>query len=243
MYRSLSSGAAESTYVLTIDYRGFGYSTGSPTEQGVITDAVSTIGWAMEEAKVPPKRIVLAGQSLGTAVLSAAAEHFITQKPKIEFAGLILIAGFTDLPTLLLTYKIGGFFPVLGILRPYPALQKWFANLIVDTWKSAERLGTIVRNSDRLRLTFISAVNDDDIPYKHSDALFYAAANATDDIGHTIGQIDEMRSTVVTGDGGWVHIWGTGISWIGGKDVIIRQDLLKHGGSYPWHYSDCLLTV
>lgn len=44
-------------HVLAIDYRGFGRSTGSPTEKGVILDAVTTVNWAVNVAGVPPERI------------------------------------------------------------------------------------------------------------------------------------------------------------------------------------------
>ena len=49
-YRMISSGASDTIYVLAFDYRGFGNSTGSPTEEGLIIDAVSVIQLAIEAA-------------------------------------------------------------------------------------------------------------------------------------------------------------------------------------------------
>jgi pimeloyl-ACP methyl ester carboxylesterase len=60
--RSLVS--VPNTYVFTIDYRGFGHSTGSPDEAGVIMDGVTLVEWIMREAKVPSERVVIMGQSL-----------------------------------------------------------------------------------------------------------------------------------------------------------------------------------
>lgn len=40
-YRALSDGSTSNLHILTIDYRGFGFSTGSPTENGLITDGVA----------------------------------------------------------------------------------------------------------------------------------------------------------------------------------------------------------
>jgi abhydrolase domain-containing protein 12 len=97
--------------VLAIDYRGFGKSSGVPTESGLIHDGVTAVEWAINVAKVPPSRIVILGQSLGTAVSSGVAEHFAQQG--VEFAGVILVAGFSNLPTLLSQYSAAGFIPVL----------------------------------------------------------------------------------------------------------------------------------
>ena len=48
-YRAIASGANDKTHVIAVDYRGFGYSTGSPTEQGLITDGVTVVEWAMNQ--------------------------------------------------------------------------------------------------------------------------------------------------------------------------------------------------
>ncbi|KAG7293940.1 hypothetical protein NEMBOFW57_004001 [Staphylotrichum longicolle] len=98
-YHSLTS--LHSRYhLLTLDYRGFGLSTGSPTEPGLIRDAEAAVHWAVRTAGVPPSRIVLLGHSLGTAVAAAAAEAF-TLRQGWDFAGVVLVAGFSSLPDML----------------------------------------------------------------------------------------------------------------------------------------------
>ena len=96
-YRALAAGAPDRIHVLAFDYRGFGHSSGTPTEQGLITDGIAVVQWAIEVAKVPPERIVLVGQSLGTAVATAVAEHFSLHLAT-EFAGLILCRQFLGSP-------------------------------------------------------------------------------------------------------------------------------------------------
>ncbi|KAI9783574.1 MAG: hypothetical protein M1816_001325 [Peltula sp. TS41687] len=223
-YRALSSGSTDKIHVLTVDYRGFGYSSGSPTEQGIITDAMATVNWALHVAKIPPERIVLLGQSLGTAIATAVAEHFSTLSPQPEFAGLILIAAFSDIPKLMLTYNLGGFIPILSPLYSYPILQKWFSTYITETWNTTQRLGSYVRNSAKVHLTLIHAKNDFDIPWKHSDHLFYVAANATSEEGLTYQQVESVKKTIDLGEAGWISTWNAG----GNK--LIRQELLRHGG-------------
>lgn len=74
-------------HVLSVDYRGYGKSTGSPSEAGLIQDGIATVDWAMSVAGVASERIVVVGQSLGTAVTSGVVEHFAARD--VEFAGVI----------------------------------------------------------------------------------------------------------------------------------------------------------
>ncbi|KAL0262597.1 hypothetical protein SLS55_001565 [Diplodia seriata] len=73
-YRALTS--QPNTHLLTVDYRGFGRSTGTPTEAGLIADGVALVTYALSTLHMPSSRIVIVGQSLGTAVASAVGLHF-----------------------------------------------------------------------------------------------------------------------------------------------------------------------
>lgn len=53
--------AKPNTHILTIDYRGFGHSSGSPTEAGLIVDGVALVDWVLNVAGIPPERIVILG--------------------------------------------------------------------------------------------------------------------------------------------------------------------------------------
>jgi hypothetical protein len=53
--------------VAFLSYRGYGGSTGSPTEQGLIADALAVYDWLAANA-VPAERIMLVGESLGSGV-------------------------------------------------------------------------------------------------------------------------------------------------------------------------------
>ncbi len=78
---------ADGTGLVALSYRGYGGSTGRPSEQGLIRDAQAAYDFAA--ARYPPGRIVLWGESLGTAVAVAlAATH--------EVGGMILEAPFTS---------------------------------------------------------------------------------------------------------------------------------------------------
>ncbi|KAI9791548.1 MAG: hypothetical protein M1833_001504 [Piccolia ochrophora] len=223
-YKALSAGSTAKIHVLAVDYRGFGYSTGSPTEQGVITDAVATVDWALQVAKIPPERIVILGQSLGTAVTAAVAEHFISATPRVEFAGLILVAGFMNIASLLESYAMFGFVPVLSPLVPIPGLTSWITSHVVDTWDTARRIAKVVRESEHLHLSLVHAYNDYDIPWEHSDLLFRLAANATSEEGLTREQVDSAKNTLDLGRAGWINTWNAD-----GKKHI-REHIFPAGG-------------
>ena len=57
--------------LVALSYRGYGGSTGSPSEAGMIADA--EVAYAFAAARVPAERIVVFGESLGTGVAVALA--------------------------------------------------------------------------------------------------------------------------------------------------------------------------
>ena len=177
---------------------------------------------------MPPERIVIIGQSLGTAVATAVAEHFVLEDA-VEFRWLILCAAFSDVPTLMSTYTVGGLIPILSPLRPYPFLNEFFAKRIQETWFTSKRLANLVRKSRSVNVHLIHATNDYDIPWTHSNVLFHMAANATSMEGFTPKQIDAVKMHVDFGKSGWTNTWKT-VQEDGGRKII-RQDIVKHGGN------------
>jgi len=172
IYRSLTN-LSPKVHIIAIDYRGFGYSTGSPYEAGVIADGITIVNYVLSLG-IPPSRILLLGQSLGTAITSGVALHFAdraaslrllpqTDNPAlndlfmnvpavvghsrtqpIDFAAVILVASFPSLPKVLLSYRISGFIPVLSPLRIYPKLQQWLLTFIQEDWPTSLRIAALV---------------------------------------------------------------------------------------------------
>lgn len=177
----------------------------------------------MDIAHIPPERIVLVGQSLGTAVAAAVAEHLV-RVSQIQLAGLVLVAPFSDLPALLLTYSIGGLIPILSPLRPYPAVQKLFLRLLKETWQTSFRIANLVRQSHTVNLHLIHSKNDFEIPWKHSESLFHTAANATSPSGMSLKQIDGVKFRQDLGEGGLIESWNAG-----GTKRISKQ-VVRYGG-------------
>jgi fermentation-respiration switch protein FrsA (DUF1100 family) len=75
---------ADGSGVVALSYRGYGGSSGAPTEAGLVNDALAA--YAFTRARYPAERIVLWGESLGSGVAVALAAqepvgHLILQSP------------------------------------------------------------------------------------------------------------------------------------------------------------------
>lgn len=227
-YRALSAGQPNKIHVLTFDYGGFGRSRGTPSERGLCQDAIAVVDWATEVAGIPPSRILIFSQSLGTAVSLAVSEHFALQSPPKVFAGTILVAPFVDVAMLVATYRIAGSIPLLSPLARFPLLFKYLGTFIQDKWLSKDRIAQYIRtneaNEEKYQLTLIHAEDDYDIPSHHTEVLFWHAVNATEPRGVTYDEFKEVKqnSKRDLGAAGSVVEWRT-------ENGIIREEILKTG--------------
>ena len=109
---------ADGTGLLALSYRGYGGSTGWPSEAGLLRDA--EVAYAYAAARYPPERLVPYGESLGSGVAVAlAAEH--------KVAKIILEAPFTS------AVEIGA--------AAYPFLPVRL--LMHDRFRSDQRIGKV----------------------------------------------------------------------------------------------------
>lgn len=104
--------------LLAIDWRGFGGSSGTPTEQGLHIDALSAYEWLAQ--KVDVKNIVIFGESLGT---SPATKLASTHKTK----ALILDSPFVSL--LQMAQMQYGWLPVEKLLHDTYRTDLWIAEV------------------------------------------------------------------------------------------------------------------
>jgi fermentation-respiration switch protein FrsA (DUF1100 family) len=76
---------------MIFDYRGYGRSSGEPSEAGILADARAARAWLAKRAGVNEREIVLMGESLGGGVMVDLAAHDGAR-------GLVLENTFTSLP-------------------------------------------------------------------------------------------------------------------------------------------------
>ena len=132
---------------LIIDYRGYGASSGSPSEQGTYRDAEAAWRYLITERKLQPRDIVLFGESLGGGVATWLAAKY---PPR----ALVLASTFTSVPDL--------------AAQVYPWLPvRLLARMRYD---NRDRIAKIA-----VPVLIAHSRNDDIIPYAHGEALFAAA--------------------------------------------------------------------
>jgi fermentation-respiration switch protein FrsA (DUF1100 family) len=97
--------AARGIGLLAISYRGYAGSTGSPSEEGLLTDGLAAFDWLSARTK---GQIVLLGQSLGSGV----AVNTATQRP---VAGVILVSAYLSVLSLAQTHY--PFLPIAPLIK------------------------------------------------------------------------------------------------------------------------------
>ncbi|KAL8269737.1 hypothetical protein Esti_006336 [Eimeria stiedai] len=141
--------------ILIISYRGYGYSEGSPTEEGVYTDAEAALDFILENSTVNNKEIFAFGRSIGGAVAIECA-----RRRGKELKGIIVENTFTSLLDML--------YVVFPFLTPLRLLIRFVQRMYM-------------KNDDKVRsltlpFLFISGRQDELVPPWHMDRLFNACA-------------------------------------------------------------------
>jgi len=133
--------------VLIFDYRGYGRSSGKPSEAGLHRDAETAWAYLTRARGIAPENIVLFGESLGGAL----AAHLAARQPP---GALVLTSVFTSVPDLAADL--------------YPWLPgRWLARLRYDTRTALARTDCPV--------LVAHSPDDEIIPYRHGQELFATA--------------------------------------------------------------------
>ena len=132
--------------VLLFDYRGYGRSSGRPSEQGTYRDARAALACLLDQPGVDPARVLYLGESIGGAV----ALDLALERPP---AGLVLLSAFTSVRD-------------LGRLH-YPFVP---AALIADAYPTLRRIHEL-----HAPLLVLHGDRDDIVPLSQGSAVFEAA--------------------------------------------------------------------
>ena len=143
--------------VMAVEYRGYGNSSGKPSEEGLQMDADAALSWLLTECdKVDRSKIFLFGRSLGGAVATwLASKH----ADRGLFKGLILENTFSSIGELALKL-----FPLLKLFRfLLPVLLK-------NKWDSEVEMRKV-----KAPVLFVAGMKDAMIPNAHMRALYDAS--------------------------------------------------------------------
>jgi fermentation-respiration switch protein FrsA (DUF1100 family) len=133
--------------VLIFDYRGYGLSSGTTTEQGTYRDVDAAWSYLVTNRGIKPESIVLFGRSLGAAVISDLAA-------RTQPAAVILESAFTSVPDM--------------AARIYPWLPvRWLASYRYD---NAGKIRNITAP-----VLVIHSRDDEIIPFEQGKRLYTMA--------------------------------------------------------------------
>ncbi len=131
-------------HLLIFDYRGYGESTGRPSEAGTYRDAQAVWRYLVEERGFAPGEIILFGRSLGAAIAARLARD---ARP----AALILESPFTSLPDIAAHHF--WYLPVRSLVR--------FRYSTVDAVEAVEAPTLVIHSAD-----------DEVVPIEHGRKVF-----------------------------------------------------------------------
>ncbi len=137
--------------VLVFDYRGYGQSTGSPSEEGTYRDARAARRGLLAQEGVEESRILYLGESLGAAVVLPLA---LEAPPR----GLVLQSAFTSVRDIARVHY--PFLPRAAVPDAYPSLRR-------------------IRQLES-PLLVLHGESDEIVPVDHGRALFEAAPEPKD---------------------------------------------------------------
>src|SRR5262245_5863696 len=132
---------------LIVDYRGYGKSTGTPSEAGTYQDAQAAWNYLRDVRRAQPRDLVIVGESLGGAVASWLAA-------RVGPGALVLLSTFTSATSL-------------------GAEVYWFLPVRLLSRFGYDNLGNLQRI--RSPVFVAHSAQDDIIPYAHGQRLFEAA--------------------------------------------------------------------
>jgi uncharacterized protein len=145
----LVSLAAQGFCVLAIDYRGYGWSDGSPSEAGLYLDAAAAYNFLVQQKHVDPGTLFFYGESLGTAVaIELALDH--------PSGGLILESPFTS-------------FEEIGKAH-YFFIPGFVYHFMSNDWNSLDRIRRL-----KIPKFIVHGDRDQVVPFSQGQRLFEAA--------------------------------------------------------------------
>jgi fermentation-respiration switch protein FrsA (DUF1100 family) len=132
---------------LIVDYRGYGKSTGKPTEIGTKIDILAGLQWLIGQKGLRPEQIILFGRSLGGSIAATIAKD-------VNPAGLVIESCFTSFD------DIGSHY--------YPWLPvRLFSRYNYNTLEEVKQV--------KCPVLVIHSPDDEIVPYKFGQQIFAAA--------------------------------------------------------------------
>ena len=153
--------------VFDFDYRGYGNSSGSPSEQGLYKDVRAAFDFLITRKDINKDKIVVYGKSLGAPV---AADLCLTRK----VAAVILEGSFPSLRTYV--SDLGGFLPI-----------QWLVSEKFDTVSRVKKI--------HIPKLIVHGMDDEVVPFPEGRFIFNEAALPKEFLPYDGGHDDDIYIT------------------------------------------------
>ncbi|XP_047458168.1 monoacylglycerol lipase ABHD12-like [Mugil cephalus] len=172
-------------HVLAPDYRGFGDSSGEPTEPGLTTDALYLYKWV--KARCGNSLVIIWGHSLGTGVTTNFAVKLVEQGVVLD--GVILEGAFNSARQKIPVH------PFIWYYWTYPGIGYFFS----EPWAENKVVFPTEENLKKMKspILFLHSEDDHMVPIQIVQQMYEVAASAQ----------NAERVKLVTFDGslGYLH--------------------------------------
>lgn len=136
------------------DYRGYGKSGGTPSEEGTYADVEAAWQYLTQERQISPQKIIIYGESLGGAIASYLAQKISQSNGNNNAGSLVLASTFTSIND-----RAAELYPFM----PIRFLSRF-------SYNSIDRLPSI-----KIPVLVIHSIDDEIIPFHHGERNFQVA--------------------------------------------------------------------
>ena len=149
--------------VFTLDYRGYGQSTGAPDIEGALHDAETGLRWLAHQEHTEDRPLYLLGQSLGGALGIALASEWTQRNEHPALDGIILDGTFSGF-----RYIAREKLDLFWLTWPFQYPLSW---TIPNDYEGTDRIAGV----SPVPVIIIHSVRDGIIPFEHGVRLYEAA--------------------------------------------------------------------
>ena len=149
--------------VFTLDYRGYGQSTGAPDIEGALHDVETGLRWLAHQEHTEDRPLYLLGQSLGGALGIALASEWTQRNEHPALDGIILDGTFSGF-----RYIAREKLDLFWLTWPFQYPLSW---TIPDDYEGTDRIAGV----SPVPVMVIHSVRDGIIPFEHGVRLYEAA--------------------------------------------------------------------
>ncbi|KAF4038467.1 alpha/beta hydrolase fold [Phytophthora infestans] len=133
--------------ILLVDYRGFGHSEGTPSEEGIKLDAEAVLDAMYARTDIDSSNLVAFGRSLGGAV-----SVYLAEKEPSRVAAVVLENTFLSISAM-----VDALMPFLTYVKPLVLRMDW------DNERAIQKL--------KQPILFIAGMQDELVPHSHMEKL------------------------------------------------------------------------